>query len=86
MNQTKLESLIETLLNIASGFIVSLVVWWVIAPLYGIPVNISSNLQITGIFTITSIIRSYYWRRFFAIGLHQKISDTLKKFNKKGLI
>ena len=80
MNQTKLESFIETLLNIASGFIVSLVVWqWVVAPLYNIPVDIESNIGITAIFTVTSIIRSYYWRRFFAIGLHQKISMWVGK-------
>ena len=79
MNQTKLESFVETLLNIASGFIVSLVVWWIIAPIYGIPVTLSSNIQITGIFTITSIIRSYYWRRFFAMGIHKQISDYIKK-------
>lgn len=82
MQQTKLESFIETLLNIASGFVVSMVVWYIIAPLYNIPVTISSNLQITGIFTVTSIVRSYYWRRFFAVGLHKKISNAVKKFKK----
>ncbi len=78
MQQTKMESFIETMLNIASGFLVSMVVWWAIAPLYGIPITMSSNLQITGIFTVTSIIRSYLWRRFFAIGMHKRVLKNEK--------
>lgn len=78
MTQTKLESFIETLLNIASGFIVSMIVWqYFVAPMYDIPVTIESNLGITAIFTVTSMVRSYYWRRFFAVGLHKKVHNLL---------
>lgn len=84
MKQSKLESLIETIINIASGFFISLIVWqWVVAPLYNIPVNMSSNLGITGIFTLTSIIRSYYWRRFFANGVHTKVKEFLNGTTKR---
>ena len=81
MEQTKVESLIESSVNTFSGFIVSLVVWqFIAAPLFGLPVTIQSNLGITAIFTITSIIRSYYWRRFFAKGVHKKVKQLVQKF------
>lgn len=72
--QSKLESLVESCINIASGFIISLLVWtYIVAPLYNIEVNQTQNIQITGIFTISAIIRSYFWRRFFAVGIHRKL-------------
>jgi hypothetical protein len=78
MTQTKLESFIETMINVISGFIVSMIIWqFFVAPLYNIPVTLESNIGITAIFTITSIIRSYYWRRFFAVGLHKKIHNLV---------
>lgn len=64
--QTKTQSLVETCLNIGTGFIVSLAVLsWVIVPIWGLQVRGADNLAITGVFTITSVIRSYLWRRFF---------------------
>jgi hypothetical protein len=34
--------------------------------MYGLPINFSDNLEITSIFTVTSIVRSYCIRRVFA--------------------
>lgn len=65
MRQSKRESLIEACLNTASGFLVSLFVWHWVAKWYGIPMPISLNLEITGIFTAVSVARSYLWRRLF---------------------
>jgi hypothetical protein len=65
MNQSKRESLIEACLNTASGFLVSLFVWHWVAKWYGIPMPITLNLEITGIFTVVSVARSYLWRRLF---------------------
>lgn len=80
MTQTKLESFIETMINVISGFIVSMIIWqYFVAPLYNIPVTLESNIGITAIFTITSIVRSYYWRRFFAVGLHKKIHNLVMR-------
>jgi len=48
------------------GFFISLLVWvWVIKPLYGIEVSLFQNLEITAIFTVFSVTRSYVVRRFF---------------------
>lgn len=78
--QTRTESAIETLLNIASGFLISLLVWtYVVAPIYHIEVNQTQNVTITAIFTVTSIIRSYIWRRFFAKGLHKSLQSYINR-------
>ena len=64
--QTRLNSLIEQLLNIGSGFLVSLGVWeFAVKPIWEIQTNFTENLQITFLFTVVSIARSYTWRRFF---------------------
>lgn len=65
MSQTRRKSFLEAYTNTASGFIVSLFVWHWVAKWYGIPMPIDENLQITGIFTVVSIARSYLWRRLF---------------------
>jgi hypothetical protein len=70
MNQTKIGSLLETLAGIAIGFVVSLVLTAVVMPAYGHQVTMGDNLQITGIFTIASIIRGYLVRRWFNARLH----------------
>jgi membrane protein implicated in regulation of membrane protease activity len=79
MNQTKLESLLESILNIGSGFIISLLVWaFIVVPVWNLPVNMTQNFIITGLFTVISVIRSYIWRRFFNAGLHNLIHKGIK--------
>lgn len=68
VSQSRTRSFTEACLNTASGFLVSLVVWHFVARLYSIPMPIGENLQITGIFTIVSVTRSYLWRRLFNRG------------------
>lgn len=64
--QTRTRSLIEQLLNIGSGFLISLIVWeFVIKPIWSIQTNFSENIEITATFTVVSIVRSYVWRRLF---------------------
>lgn len=63
----------EALLNIGSGFLISLVVWQLLAAFYGIPMPILLNLQITSVFTVVSIIRSYIWRRVFTNWLNERL-------------
>lgn len=64
--QSRKASMTEALMNTASGFIVSMMVWqFVVAPFYNIPVTLGQNLGITSIFTVVSIARSYAWRRLF---------------------
>lgn len=65
MEQTKLGSLIESLMNIAIGYVVAILSQLVIFPLFGIHVPLSTNLLIGVWFTVVSLVRSYVIRRWF---------------------
>lgn len=65
MTQTKIESLIETCLNVFIGFIISAMCWPFVAALFDLPYSLISNLGITTIFTVLSITRGYVVRRWF---------------------
>lgn len=78
MEQTKLESLLEASVNIVSGFIVSFLLWtYVVAPLWGLKMNTYDNLGIVLIFTVSSLLRGYIWRRFFNAGIHKAIHKAI---------
>ena len=70
MQQTKLGSLIETLMNIAIGYGVALLSQIVIFPMFGIHVPLITNLWIGAWFTLISLVRSYIIRRWFNARLH----------------
>ena len=79
MEQSKLESLLETCVNIASGFIISILVWtYLVAPLWGFNTSMYDNFGITLVFTVSAIIRGYVWRRFFNAGIHKSIHNWVK--------
>jgi hypothetical protein len=63
MKQTKLMSMIETAGGTLLGFVVSLAIQSAVCAWYGLPLSISQNLGIIGVFTIASLIRGYAWRR-----------------------
>lgn len=72
MSQSKLSSALESLLNQASGFALSVAVWeFAVKPIWGIQTSMGENLTITALFTVVSMARSYAWRRFFN-RLHNK--------------
>ena len=63
--QSPLSSLLEALLNILVGAAVSLLAQLLIFPQYGLHPSFSSNLWITFWFTLVSLLRSYFLRRWF---------------------
>ncbi len=65
MKQHKMASALEVSLNTASGFIISMCIWQVLGTYMGYNITFGSNLFITGVFTVASLIRSYFWRRYF---------------------
>ena len=71
MQQTKLGSFYESIINIAIGAIVALVSQMLVFPLYGIEVSLNVNLGIMAWFTAISVIRSYVIRRWFNDRLHR---------------
>ena len=72
MSQTRIGSLVEACANIGTGFVLSfLIQHFVVSPLWGIGHSAVENLQITLLFTVVSIVRSYLWRRYFNWRLHR---------------
>lgn len=64
--QTKKMSIIESILNVSTGFIISTITWlYIIGPMFNINSDLKQSLSITFLFTIISIIRGYVWRRLF---------------------
>lgn len=80
MQQTKLESLIEQIINVGSGFFIALLTWiLIVKPVWNIDVNMFDNFLITILFTFISVIRGFFWRRFFNAGLHKWVHNLIKK-------
>ena len=72
--QTRVSSFVEQVLNVGSGFIVSLIVWTlIVTPYWNIKVSMIDNLTITALFTVISVARGYLWRRYFN---RRVINDT----------
>lgn len=71
MQQTKLGSLIESMVNIALGYGVSLLSQIMIFPMFGIHGGIKTNIWIGIWFTFISLIRSYVIRRWFNAMIHK---------------
>lgn len=63
--QSRLQSFVEALLNVAIGYLVALGAQLLVFPLFGIHIPLASNLAIGGIFTVISIGRGYAVRRLF---------------------
>ena len=51
---------------------------FLVAPVFGIPAPVGQAFAITALFTITSVARSYFWRRFFANSIHKRIHQWLR--------
>ena len=58
-------SLIEASIDIGSGFIIALLIQLYIFPLFGLYPSILVGIKIALIFTIVSILRSWFWRTLF---------------------
>lgn len=65
MNQSRLESFIETCINTAIGYVVALISQLLVFPMVGIHVPFSTNLEIGLWFTVISVLRGYVIRRWF---------------------
>lgn len=65
MNQSKLNSFIESCTNVAIGFGFNFIANMFIMPLVGFNITVTQNLLLGFWFTVISIIRSYLVRRYF---------------------
>lgn len=70
--QSKKSSLLEQVLNVGSGFLISyFVLMLIITPIFELDTNSTDNFFITVIFTVISVIRGYLWRRAFNYITHK---------------
>ena len=79
MQQTRLDSLIESLVNIVIGYGVALASQIIIFPFFGISVPLETNLWIGAWFTVISLVRSYVIRRWF----NSKIKKTVSYISER---
>ena len=60
-----MRSLIESLIDVGSGFILAILIQLLIFPLFGLYPTILDSMGIALIFTVVSITRSWIWRLVF---------------------
>lgn len=63
--QSKLGSLVETSVDMITGFIVSAVLTQILMEILGFEAQWHQSFMMTGIITVTSFIRRYFVRRLF---------------------
>ena len=63
--QSRLMSLIESLTNVAIGMVVSFFGQIVVSHWYNLPLNFAQNIEIVLFFTMLSMLRSYFVRRWY---------------------
>ena len=71
MNQTRLGSLVESIVNIVIGYFIAIISQIIIFPMFNINIPIKTNLHIGLWFTLISLVRSYIIRRWFNSYLHK---------------
>ncbi len=70
MEQTKLGSLYESLINIIIGWSINFTANMLIFPHFGWAISVEQNIWLGTIYTLISLIRSYVIRRWFNAKLH----------------
>lgn len=71
MKQSRKASLAEALANTLVGFLVATALNLIVLPLYGFDITVAQSMQVTVIFMIASILRSYSLRRVFEWWRHR---------------
>lgn len=79
MKQSRLTSLVETVLSTVIGLAVALATQIVVFPLFGWDPPLSTNIAITAIFTLVSIVRQFVVRRLFeALHIRRPLSPFMR--------
>lgn len=55
----------ESITNSAVGFLISVLMQHILMKLYGFETTVTQNVVIVTAFTVISVLRSYFLRRFF---------------------
>lgn len=79
MKQSKIMSLLESVINIAVGFGISLAAQIYFLPLLGVQISLSQNVTFALIMTVISIARSFALRRVFeALHIRRPLSPFMQ--------
>lgn len=79
MKQSRLMSMLESIINIVVGFGISLVAQIVFLPMLGVVIDLHQNLQFALIMTVISIARSFTLRRLFeAMRIRRPLSPFMQ--------
>ena len=65
MKQSRLMSLVESVVNVIVGYGVAVVTQILIFPVFGLHTTLGQNLAMGAVFTIVSLARSFLLRRLF---------------------
>lgn len=66
IGQARAHSLMEAVTGTLFALFISIVLQqFIIAPLFHLRTSVGENIGIVLIFTVVSMVRSYYWRRLF---------------------
>lgn len=65
MSQSKLGSFLESTTNTLLGYVVAIITQMIVFPLYGLDVDLQTNLAIGIWFLLASVARGYMIRRLF---------------------
>ncbi len=65
MTQSRAMSLLESVANVAIGYMVAICAQVVIFPIYDIHADTETHLKIGALFTVVSLARGYLLRRLF---------------------
>lgn len=65
MSQSRLQSAVEAVANVAIGYGVSVAANVIVLPAFGLKVTMGEAAVIGVVFTAISLVRSYLLRRFF---------------------
>lgn len=79
-DQSRIESAIESATDLGTGFVIAWLSWLFIVPVFYPELKTSATVGggVTIIFTVISLIRKYFWRRFFANGFHRVVHNLIK--------
>lgn len=80
MQQTKLSSFIEALVNIVIGFTINYFVNLLVFPLFNMHISALDNFYMGLIYTLISVVRSYALRRWFNNHLHDAAASAARRW------
>lgn len=65
MTQSRRHSALESVANVVIGYSINFVANMLIFPLFGWNISLEQNLVLGAVFTVISLVRSYWVRRLF---------------------